>query len=409
MDRGNPPPVSVFTFFLELPRALPLPPDYVTVSGDHADEHWDGWSDDDVAQVLAPGAESPLPAGFAPTSAIAVRHIEVSDVPPTLIAAEAFADWVDDLIPESADERKAERQHWASSGIQVVRSVVALSRFVPRSAHPKGSEMTVGWLHSQFQLALTDFNGFLDALGFVLESWEVGPFALRDLPARIPVLVASTKPLPEGMPSGVLFTAQVHEGLPALVGEFSGEQRAAEEAIQLNNRAHRNEQPYMLVFRFVRAAESERLAGDPARAVIDLNTAMEIFVWVTLAAGGELLGAGADEIELVNQTGLKKKVRKYLAELLGKQIDIDDPSTAWGRWFSDGYMLRNQAIHEGASLDENAVARAFAQASDVFLEVKKDLEASEPLRRLGQILEFEAPGAPGTRENELLGIELPWE
>ncbi|HEY5816015.1 MAG TPA: hypothetical protein VIS95_06705 [Solirubrobacterales bacterium] len=409
MDSSNLPPVTLFTFFLELPRALPLPPDYVTVSGEEGDEHWDGWSDHAVAQILSPGSESPLPAGFVPATHVAVRHIEVSDVPPTVLAEEAFADWVDGLLPESANERQADRQAWASSGIPVVRSVVALSRFLPRSAHPQGSDMTIGWLHSQFQTALKDLNDFLETLGFVMERWEVGPLALRDLPARIPVLIGSTDPLPNDRPRGILLTAQIHEALPALVGEFTDEQQAAEEAIELNNRAHHNEQPYMLVFQFVRAAETERLAGDPARAVIDLNTAVEIFVWVTLTAGGELVGAAVEEVELGNQAGVKKKVRKHLAELLGKEIDIDDPATVWGRWFGDGYKLRNRAIHEGASLDDDAVARAFAQASAVFLEVKDDLEASEPLKRLGQLLEFEAPRTTDTREDEPLGIEFPWD
>jgi hypothetical protein len=406
---GSPAPVTVFTFFLELPHALPMSASYVTVSGDRRDEHWEGWSDDDVAQLLDPASGNPFPPGFAPVTATAVRQVEMNDVPPLLVAEEAFADWVDDLIPESAEERAIEREEWADSGVPVVKTVVALSRFVPRSAHPSGHEMTVGWLHSQFQQALDDFNGLLEALGFVVGRWEVGPLALRDLPAQIPVLIGTTERLPGAKPSGVSFTAQIHEALPALSGEFADEQRWTEEAIELNNRARNDEQPYMLVFRFVHVAESERLAGNGTRAVIDLNTAVEILVGVTLYVGGSILDLPEEEVEKAFRAGVKGKVQKHLAALLGEEIDIDDPNTPWGRWFSDGYMLRNQAVHEGASLEPDAVGRAFMQAGAVFVEVKRSLEAIEPLRGLGRALELTMSGEESVPADEPLGVSFPWD
>jgi hypothetical protein len=64
-----------------------------------------------------------------------------------------------------------------------------------------------------------------------------------------------------------------------------------------------------------------------------------------------------------SKAGLRKKVTKYLAELLKREIDIDDTSNPWGAWFKDGYLLRNRAIHEGEVLDHESVERAFAQSA----------------------------------------------
>jgi hypothetical protein len=408
VSRREPAPVTVFTFFLDLPYALPLSDGHSTVSAGERDEHWQSWSDADVAETFGalPGAD--LPLGSVPSIGAVVRHGHVIDLLPQVLAEEVFAEWYDDLMPDSAEERRADREARGNSGIQVVKSVVALSRFVPRSAHPPGREMAVGWLYSQFQLSLKDFNEFLDALGFVTERWDVGPVALRDLPARIPVLIASTNLLPDG-PSAVTLSMQIHDALPVLSGNFEVEQEHAEEAIELNKQANNREQPYMLVFRFLHAAQSEWLAGDSTRAVIDLNTAVEVLITTTLYAGGELLGMAGEDLKRANQAGVKNRVRKSLAMLLDKEIDIDDPENPWGRWFGDGYLLRNQAVHEGASLDEDDVDRAFAQAAAVVQALKEDLDAVEPLKLLGRLLELEMSTDPPPFNEEPLGIAFPWD
>jgi hypothetical protein len=72
-------------------------------------------------------------------------------------------------------------------------------------------------------------------------------------------------------------------------------------------------------------------------------------------------------------------------------------------------MLRNQAIHGGASLDHDVVERAFAQASAVFADVQGSLEAIDPLKRLGQVLEMDMNRNRPAPNNEPLGISFPWE
>lgn len=403
-------PVTLFTFFLELPYGLPISAERATVTVDERDVHWEGWSDDQIASILTSEPENPFPPEFAPGTRIVVRHVKTIDRPPLLIAEEAFADWVDPLFTEpEAAKRRTERASHGDAGIGVVRSVVALSRFLPRTAHPRGEEITAGWLLAQFRQALSDFNGLLEALGFVLGRWDIGAITLRDLPAEIPVLIGATQKLPDSRPAGITFTARIHDAYPAFADHFGPQLQPSEEAARLTNAARHGEQPYMEVFRFVHVAESERLAGDAARAVIDLNTAVEILISVTLREGGPIAGLSEEELKSAESAGLKNKVKRYLARMVGEELDIANPETSWGRWFGDGYQLRNEAVHEGASLDRNAVERAFAQAGEIIAEVKDRLERQEHLRALGKQPSIDIRRRGSSSDDDLLGISFPWD
>lgn len=122
-----------------------------------------------------------------------------------------------------------------------------------------------------------------------------------------------------------------------------------------------------------------------------------------------MTGMPEEEAERASRAGVKNKVRKYLAAMLGQEIDVDDSGNPWGRWFRDGYMLRNQAIHEGASVDHDAAERAFLQASAVFDELRERLVAVAPLSELGKMLEIYMRDGESDRGDELLGIRFPWE
>ena len=165
----------------------------------------------------------------------------------------------------------------------------------------------------------------------------------------------------------------------------------------------------MLVFRFIHSAVSERLAGDSTRAVIDLNTAVEILISVTINEAGPLVGISADDIADANRPGVKRRVRIYLAKIFDEKIDVDDAKSPWGRWFGDGYMRRNEAIHEGASLEWEAVDRAFDQARALIADVKAKLEKRESLVALSSKLALELGHRNPSFEDQILGIAFPWD
>jgi hypothetical protein len=123
------PPITLFTFFLELPFALPMPGDnsIVTVGGPR-DEHGEGWTDRQVSGIFSREDREFAP-GFAPGTRMVARHVGVNDSVPLFAAEEAFADWIDDLFPDDqAAERAEKRREWGEKGLEVRRSVVALSR-----------------------------------------------------------------------------------------------------------------------------------------------------------------------------------------------------------------------------------------------------------------------------------------
>jgi hypothetical protein len=392
-----PPPVTALTFYLTLPRALPWPEDEVSVSGIERDRHWDGWSDDDVGELLglSPGDERELPSGLVPNTGIALRHCGVADLPETFVAAQAFGE---------GGGHEADQE-----AVTVVRTVAAVRRFIPRFAHPAASEMTGAWLHTQFRIGLADLNGFLEAFGFVYGSWTAGPVSLRELPSRVPAAFATTEGTSVNHHLGIDFIAQIHDGGPVAVEGFATDADVAARATALNNRAASAEQPYMLVFKFFASAESEREAGDLSRAVIDLNTAFELTVRLTLHHGNQLLGVPEAEALEAHEANLKLKVRRYLAEMLGKEIDTRDESGPWGRWFEDGYKMRNLAVHEGATLTSEDVERAFSQVSEVFADLQRSLETVPELTRLGRDFEIDPRPGPPLPNDELIGLAFFWE
>jgi len=158
------PPITVLTFIVELPYAVPIPGNCPMIEFDARTPGWDGWPADQLAILLGDGAPQ-FPAHLVPGVRTVVRHVDVVTTCPLFAASTAFADWVEPVLSEAAvAARRAETAAW-SSGLGVVRSVVALTRFVPRSEHPVAADMTVGWMRALFQPALVHLNGTLQALG----------------------------------------------------------------------------------------------------------------------------------------------------------------------------------------------------------------------------------------------------
>lgn len=251
---------------------------------------------------------------------------------PFVAVFEAFVDWIETALSQEGFSRlRNDTLAHKESGMTVVLSVVALSRFMPRSAHPSSDSMTVGWLLSLLRRALSDFNRLLEALGLTMRQWDIGTLSPRALPAMVPILIESTHPDTSGQRQGATTIVHLHDAFPAFAGSFDPELEPFTQATGLTNAANQGHQPYMLAFRLIHAAEGERLAGDPTRAMIDLNTAIEVLVSVTLSKGGKAVGWDESKIKEATgwRTGLKKRVSKYLSELFGEEIDTNDEATVW--------------------------------------------------------------------------------
>lgn len=404
-------PVTLFTFFLELTRALPVQSGTMYISYADRDEQWSGWADADVAGLLGGGIEvEEIPAGSVPHTSMIARHLTESEPAPLSRVEAAFGDWeMQSLIPPDTPNRPGAEPEPGRATIEVVKSVVALTRFVPQSAHPPGRELTVAALHRIMFGGLVHLNALLEPLGFVAGRWEIGALTLADVPPEVAVLVDHTGTLPGEQREMIAFVTEIHDGYPTLAGDLEDDGSIAREAIGYHGGEKDGGQPFLEVFRFIHAAEGERLVGDHTRALVDLNTAVELLIRFVLYYGHAMTGVSEEDALKANRASLKQKVRKHLPELLGREIDIENPGGPWGAWFSDGYMLRNRAVHEGELLDYDAVERAFGQASELIDDLKTSLMANEQLRELGEQIAVE-PHPPDQRNrDDLLNIEFPWD
>ncbi len=98
-------PITIFTFFLELSRALPLSPEPVVTSYVARGERWEGWTDPDVAKLLG-GTDADVPADSVPHTSITVRHLTEAEPAPLSRVEATFGDWgMKGLIPPDSPNR----------------------------------------------------------------------------------------------------------------------------------------------------------------------------------------------------------------------------------------------------------------------------------------------------------------
>jgi hypothetical protein len=402
-------PVTLFTFFLELTHALPVQSGAMHISYVDRDEAWSGWTEDDVAGLLGAEVET-IPTGSVPHTSMIARHLIESEPAPLSRIEATFNDWgMEGLIPPETVNRRGPQPEPGRTTIEVVKSVVALTRFVPQSAHPPGREMTVGALQRIMFDGLVHLNALLEPLGFVAGRWEIGALTLADVPPELAVLVDNTGTPSEEQRTRVAFVAEIHDGYQIQAGDLEDDGSLTNEAIGYHGDEKGEGQPFLQVFRFIHAAEGERLIGDHTRALVDLNTAVELLIRFVLYYGQAIIGVPEKTAWEANQASLKQKVKRYLPELLGRKIDLEDPDGPWGAWFCDGYMLRNRAVHEGELLEYDAVERAFRQAGELIGDLKGSLMANEQLRKLGEQIEVEPLLLEERNRDGLLNLEFPWD
>lgn len=85
-------PIDLFTFFLELRRALPVPSGLINVSYVPGDELWEGWTEVDVAGLVGGSEPGAVPVGSVPHTAMAIRHLAEEEPAPLSRVEGAYGD-----------------------------------------------------------------------------------------------------------------------------------------------------------------------------------------------------------------------------------------------------------------------------------------------------------------------------
>jgi hypothetical protein len=404
------PPVTCFTFFLEIGRLLPVPETQIMIYDDRTDA-WEGWTPVSLP-LLAGVDENPPPFSddSVPGWRISFRDIEVSVQSPLGATEAVYEDWLAPVLTPARNELRRSMRDQIGDTIRVRQSVVALTRFIPESEHPSSEAMTTGWLTDVFRSCLAHLNRLLDHLSLVVRHWALGAVEHRDLPAFLPVLLQSSHADCAGTVRGSTFVIPIHDD-HRLASPFHLDRDPGDIAAAANlfSEANRGDQPFEPVFRFLRAANTERTAGDPTRSVVDLATAMEMLFSQLIATGGAALGWDAARIERANKgsTGLRGRVQDHLGPLLGATIDVLDGATVWGQWWANGYMRRNTAVHDGQRLDDSECAEAWQAATQLINHVATVLRMQRDLEPVADRLSAIAFGEP-TWRNLPLPVDIDW-
>ncbi|HEY1777062.1 MAG TPA: hypothetical protein VGG41_12960 [Solirubrobacteraceae bacterium] len=269
--------------------------------------------------------------------------------------------------------------------------------------------MTVRWLTAVFHGMLAELNRVLDHVGFATRDWAITAIERRDLPAVLPVLLLSSHSDENLQPRASTFPIPLHNDMPYFIemGEPSPDPVPIETAIAMVTASNRGRKPFEGMFRFLRAANSERIAGDATRCVVGLATAMELLFSQLIATAGPVLGWDQARIDRANRdaTGLRGRVADHLGPLLtNAQIDVADTTSPWGEWWAKGYALRNEAVHDGRRLDDDDVRAAWRAASRLLVHITAVLRMQRDLEWIADELAFVALG---TDDPPWLDLPLP--
>ena len=69
----------------------------------------------------------------------------------------------------------------------------------------------------------------------------------------------------------------------------------------------------------------------------------------------------------------------HVPKLLDLSVDIEDASTPWGRWWRDGYELRNRVVHGGHRPNANEAMEAVSSSMDLVAAVGRAVEGDPDL------------------------------
>jgi hypothetical protein len=255
------------------------------------------------------------------------REQTIATAPPLLAADLAFADWVEPLLSEEMLDARAEGLEYViTNGVPRQVGIAALSRFLPRSEHPRSAELTRSWLIGVFHETLADFNEFLDYAGFVACDSTVSALADRDRPALMRVIVETTHAV-NGQRQGIRFPLALHRRFPALASDKREDAEGiAATAAAIQRDARHGDQPWGEFFRHAHSAMSSLEAGDPSRAITELATAIEVLVAVLMRECPRCLGWSPDQTakveNVLSRPGRRSMIENQVSKLLAEKIDL---------------------------------------------------------------------------------------
>jgi hypothetical protein len=367
--------IIAFTVVLELPHDLGF--DNVAVFGFEDGPAWEGWDEASMARMIRFDRE--LEAGRRPMCRVMLRQTRVRSRLPLQAADKVYSGWVLPLLPLRHRVLRRLVYRVASLwGLRETATVAAVTAFLPSAGTPDTPDPE--WVQEQVQDAIAVLNRLLICVGIEGNNPRVGPIYVADLPALVPVIF-ETQPVATKRRTGGTFLHPLHQWLPTTLkqdGHFDELQRASD----LFRSVQERRTPWFLVLDLTHTARRDGAAGRHESAVIGAATAIEVMAATLVQEVGAIDGWPHARIENVLKAGFRNLLVSHLPGLLRQPVDIDDATTPWGRWWREGYSMRNAVVHEGRKPTEGDAQRAVYAAMDLVAEVGRVLENDPRLETL---------------------------
>jgi hypothetical protein len=226
---------------------------------------------------------------------------------------------------------------------------------------------------------LADLDLWLQAYGLISGELEVGSIALHDLPAVIPWTIhfKHAPDEPEHAFSGML---PIHDRVPSVLPR-QGHQDAAKEAgiiVATNAKTAPAFKAFSLLFQ----AQASAVAGRGRQATIDAGTAVEALVALVIGEALRAKGVTDAEVEDALNQRWSAVYNRELLKALGVQPGKGGPEHS--KWWRVHYKRRNEAVHNGASPDQDAALEMVSDTWDLFDWIGEKARAQPTLATLGK-------------------------
>jgi hypothetical protein len=129
--------------------------------------------------------------------------------------------------------------------------------------------------------------------------------------------------------------------------------------------------PISLLFQ----AQGQSLAGRSRQAVIDMGTAVESLVTVSIREAMRIRGRSEDAITEVFEAKWKTVYNRSLLETVG--VPVGAGGAAHSKRWSDAYRVRNDIVHKGVAVGAGEARRVVDRSWDFFEWAGERLRAQE--------------------------------
>jgi hypothetical protein len=329
-------PLIYLSFYLELPFDVGLTEGQALRKIHLTEGPLEEWDDLDLDDLL--GMERYEVPGTFPCTTFQFRRATVVGPGKGAFAAAAFPQVFRSSPPDS----------------RVSRTVVRAIRI---ASHETG-EFDTGWVRGQFDAALALLGDFLVVLGEGAEDLRIGPVTPLELPSEIHGMKADFR---DGLPLDWRpFTLRTFRDQPA--DGLKLPNGAIERALGMVPEPG-EPRPLLPAFEMAAIARRSLFAGRLRHAVLESGTAIELLLYGAVHVLGHGEEWSPERFRNILGVSFKNLVMHHVAPQFGFSAEPASASDALGRWWRDGYELRNRVAHEGHHPTKQEVVASLAAAS----------------------------------------------